>query len=56
MKYKLVIFDFDGTLADSLAFFMETINLLADRYKFKKITSSEADALRGLDAKAVLHN
>ena len=56
MKYKLVIFDFDGTLADSLAFFMETINLLADQYKFKKITSKEADTLRGLDAKEVLHH
>ena len=56
MKYKLVIFDFDGTLADSFPFFMATINLLADRYKFKKIGSNDTDTLRGLGAKAVLQH
>lgn len=38
MKYKLVIFDFDGTLADSFPFFLSTVNDLANEYNFKKIS------------------
>lgn len=46
-RYDLVIFDFDGTLADSGAWFRSTINDVAQRYGFRQITDSELDELRG---------
>jgi phosphoglycolate phosphatase-like HAD superfamily hydrolase len=50
MKYKFVIFDFDGTLADT-----EDINFtiyldLADRYKMKKVSKSDMDSLKKMSA------
>jgi phosphoglycolate phosphatase len=50
MKYKLVIFDFDGTLADTLAWFTSTINSVADRFKIKRINLANLQMFRGLDA------
>jgi phosphoglycolate phosphatase len=50
MKYKLVIFDFDGTLADSFPWFVGVVNHVADRYRFKRIADHEIDLLRGYDA------
>lgn len=55
IKYKLVIFDFDGTLADSYPFFLNTINDLADTYKFKKVDMAEIETLRGYDAKNLMN-
>lgn len=52
--YKLAIFDFDGTLADSLSFCMSVMNVLADKYKFKRINTEEIDTLRELDAATIL--
>ena len=37
MKYRLAIFDFDGTLADSFPFFIRVINQLAEQHSFKKV-------------------
>jgi phosphoglycolate phosphatase len=37
MKYRMAIFDFDGTLADSFPFFVRVINQLAEQHGFKKI-------------------
>jgi phosphoglycolate phosphatase len=37
MKYRLAIFDFDGTLADSFPFFIRVINQLAEQHGFKKV-------------------
>lgn len=54
MNYKLVIFDFDGTLADSFPFFLSSINDLAETYGFRKVDAAEADAFRGYDAKHIL--
>lgn len=54
MKYKLVIFDFDGTLADSFPWFVGIFNQVADRYRFRRIDQSELDGLRGLDAKTMM--
>jgi len=34
MPYKLAIFDFDGTLSDSFAWFLSVINSVADKHKF----------------------
>jgi phosphoglycolate phosphatase len=46
-RYDLAIFDFDGTLADSAAWFRTTINHVAQRYGFRQITDAELDELRG---------
>jgi phosphoglycolate phosphatase len=54
VRYKLVIFDFDGTLADSFPYFMSIVNELADRFRFKRVEESEVDALRGYSARELI--
>lgn len=54
MRYRLVIFDFDGTLADSFPWFSRVVNDIADRYRFKRIEPHEVDTLRTLDARALM--
>lgn len=43
---KHIIFDFDGTLADSTAVFASAWNTLAQKYKFKGIELKEIDTLK----------
>jgi phosphoglycolate phosphatase len=50
MPYKLIIFDFDGTLADTFPWFASVLNGVADRYRFRRIAADEAEALRGHSA------
>ncbi|ADB38651.1 HAD hydrolase-like protein [Spirosoma linguale] len=54
MNYKLVIFDFDGTLADSFPYFLRTINTLAIHYNFKQVELQHIDQLRALDARQMM--
>ncbi|WP_420149159.1 HAD hydrolase-like protein [Spirosoma sp.] len=56
MKYKLVIFDFDGTLADSFPYFLQTVNILAEKYDFPPIDTQNVDQLRGMDARQLMKN
>ena len=44
MKYKLAIFDFDGTLADSFPWFLGIINDVADKYRFRQIEDYEVES------------
>ena len=53
-KYKLIIFDFDGTLADTITWFSESINLAAEKYNFRKLTGEEMEELRGKETKEIL--
>jgi phosphoglycolate phosphatase len=46
-RYDLAIFDFDGTLADSAAWFRSTINHVAQHCGFRQITDAELEKLRG---------
>jgi phosphoglycolate phosphatase len=46
MKYRLAIFDFDGTLADSFPFFLRVFNQLAEQHKFRPIDPDVATAFR----------
>lgn len=48
MIIKLIIFDFDGTLADSYAVFAESINVLASRHGFRQVQPEEQHTLRGM--------
>jgi phosphoglycolate phosphatase len=54
MTYKLVIFDFDGTLADSADWFRSIINDVARRYRFRTIQDHEFETLRDMDTRALL--
>ena len=54
MRCKLVIFDFDGTLADTFPWFMRIINDVADRYNFKRIEPHEVELLRGMGATVIM--
>lgn len=47
MTYRLVIFDFDGTLADSAGWVLGVMNELARRHGFREISDEEAAMLRG---------
>jgi phosphoglycolate phosphatase len=48
-KYPLVIFDFDGTLADSLPCLAGILNRLARQHHFREIRDDEREQLRTLD-------
>ena len=52
--YRLAIFDFDGTLADSFAFFSEVYDQLAARHGFRRVSDEEARELRGLHAREIM--
>ncbi len=54
LAYRLVIFDFDGTLADSGDWFISMTNGVADRFKFRRITDEEVDMLRGRSSREVV--
>jgi phosphoglycolate phosphatase len=46
MNYDLAIFDMDGTLVDSLPFFVAIQDELADRHGFRRIAAEHLQALR----------
>src|SRR5688572_14123244 len=54
VKYKLVIFDFDGTLADTLPFMLSVMDQVIDKYALRRIDEREIDMLRSLDARKVM--
>lgn len=54
MRYRLVIYDFDGTLADSLPWFVSVVNELAERFGFRHLDESELERLRELGAREVI--
>jgi len=56
MRYKLVIFDFDGTLADSFPWFCRILNDVADRFGFRRTEPREIDALRTMGARDLMRH
>jgi phosphoglycolate phosphatase len=48
---KYIIFDFDGTVADSKELAFSLLNELSDKYGFRKIARKEADSLMLLSMK-----
>lgn len=54
MKYPLAIFDFDGTLADSLPQLLSIFNRLAEEFRFNKIGEEDIKTLQTLDVRQVL--
>lgn len=54
--YPLVIFDFDGTLADSYPWFVSVLNGVADRYRFRRVASHEVESLRRMSAAEIMRH
>ncbi len=53
-KKKLIIFDFDGTIADTLCLGYEIYQDLAENYHFRQIDRSEINNLRDLSTYEIL--
>jgi len=52
--YSLVIFDLDGTLADSFPWFRRHVNGVADRFAFRRIADEDVESLRHADSREIL--
>ncbi|MES1975510.1 MAG: HAD hydrolase-like protein [Pseudomonadota bacterium] len=53
-RYRLVIFDFDGTLADSGDWFLSIADRLAARFGFRTVAPHEVEVLRGRTTREVI--
>ncbi len=53
-RYDLVIFDFEGTLADSFAWFLDTINDVADAFGFRRFEPERLQEIRSLSARELM--
>jgi phosphoglycolate phosphatase len=53
-RYGMVIFDFDGTLADSGMWFLDILDELSDRFKFRKVREEEIEIFRGMSSRDVI--
>ena len=53
-KPKLVIFDFDGTLADTRPFMLSILDHLAEKFNTKRMDVNALDQLRGYTARQIM--
>jgi phosphoglycolate phosphatase len=56
LRWQLIIFDFDGTLADSFPWFRSELGDLARRWGFRDAGADEDEALRRMSASAVFRH
>jgi phosphoglycolate phosphatase len=56
MSYQLIIFDFDGTLADSFPWFRGVWNDVADHFGIRRTAEEEIESLRAFDAQHILRH
>jgi phosphoglycolate phosphatase len=54
MRYRLAIFDFDGTLADSFDWFLGAYDQVAGELGFRRVPAEEVASLRGVHARDIL--
>jgi phosphoglycolate phosphatase len=53
-RYKLAIFDLDGTLSDSLPWFRGVVNSFADKHRFRRIEDGDVEMLRGKSSSEII--
>jgi len=53
-QYRLAVFDFDGTLADSFPFFLDSFAVLARAHGFRELSREQLQALRGASAREMM--
>ena len=53
-RYRLVIFDFDGTLADSLPWFRASFQDMIARFDLAPVGDDEMEGLRGMSAREIM--
>lgn len=53
-RYDLIIFDFDGTLADSLTWFRGVLGDVVDKHGLPPIDDEKAEALRSLPPREIM--
>ena len=54
LQYQLVIFDFDGTLADTFPFFLEAYSVVAAAHGLRRLDHRQLDTLRGLSSRQLM--
>ena len=54
MPYSLVIFDLDGTLADSFGWFLRHVNDVADRFSFRRVADEDIEELRHAGSREIV--
>ncbi|MEG3439926.1 HAD-IA family hydrolase [Pannus brasiliensis CCIBt3594] len=54
MSIKVVVFDFDGTIADTHDTFVEIVNGLAAEFGYKPVNSEEVEILKNLSSREVI--
>jgi phosphoglycolate phosphatase len=53
-RYDLVVFDFDGTLADSTEWFWSALPGVIERFRLEPVDLAQRDTLRRMPARAVM--
>jgi phosphoglycolate phosphatase len=53
-NYSLAIFDFDGTLADSIPWFVASLDQTADHFGLKRVTAEEIVSLRHVSSREAI--
>jgi phosphoglycolate phosphatase len=56
VKYRLVSFDFDGTLADSAEWFGPVLDQLADEFHFQRLRKEDREKVRRYDTREILRH
>jgi phosphoglycolate phosphatase len=54
LPYSLIIFDLDGTLADSLPWFRRHVSAVADRFGFRRVADEDVESMRHASAREIL--
>lgn len=54
MRYRLAIFDFDGTLADSGPFMLRAMNEAAPLFGYRQVSAEEVETLRDKDNRTII--
>ncbi len=54
MTVKLIIFDFDGTLADTLEAIVKILNRLSTKFGYKPVSATDVKKMRHLDARQII--